>query len=326
MKSFFALTAKARVIEIVRWVCVVPIAILGDYVGFVIGGMLGSIAMRVGLVNPPSDDSSFNRALRYLIWMFPEGLVCVIAATKMAPRSQRLTACIVAGAWMLLVDRIHGFEGPTLIATAVSGGCGVACIFYIKATTRDSKGNEWLLEHSRRRPAGPVICSWLESPQSLNHAEFALPIGRADVNSKDASQSACRCTFNDLVLIGAFAPLYDNDVMCFGTAGHIWISVFAESAFAGHRLLFSCWLMGTSVLAVCRASWMLINHRGIADCRGLLSPFGIMIRSDGQLDDDRLGTSTGLISRTANYDLRFPNESWLSLAVVCSESLDRRSW
>lgn len=91
------------------------------------GGTLVWLAVTVGLVNPPSDDSSFNRSLRYLLWMFPEGVACVIAGAKTAPRWRLATACVIL--WILWIDRIHGFEGPTLVATAVAGGCGAAYVF-----------------------------------------------------------------------------------------------------------------------------------------------------------------------------------------------------
>src|SRR5688500_9653792 len=125
MRPFSALTTWERVVELARWVCVLPAAVLGDYAGYILGGILGVLAVAVGLVNPASDDSSWNRSLRYLIWMFPEGVTCVIAGAKTAPRWRLAIACVVAIVWILWVDRIHGFEGPTLMATAVAGPCGV---------------------------------------------------------------------------------------------------------------------------------------------------------------------------------------------------------
>ncbi len=129
MKSFSELTRKEKGIELLRWISVLPAAVLGDYAGYVIGGILVWLALTVGLVNPPSDDSGFNRSLRYLIWMFPKGVACVIAGAKTAPRCRLATASVVAVLWMLWTDMIHRFAGPTVVATAVAAGCGVAFIF-----------------------------------------------------------------------------------------------------------------------------------------------------------------------------------------------------
>jgi hypothetical protein len=136
MKPFFALTAKEKGIELLRWVCVLPAAILGDYVGYIIGGTVGRLAQIVGLVHPPSDDSGINRTLRYLIWMFPEGVASVIAAAKTAPRYRLATASVAAVLWILLIDTIHRFGGPTLVATGVAGICGTAYIFYTESSKR----------------------------------------------------------------------------------------------------------------------------------------------------------------------------------------------
>jgi hypothetical protein len=121
---------KQKAIELLRWICVVPAAMLGDFVGYYLGGGLGMLAQVLGIVNPPSDDSSGNRLFRYVIWLFPVGMIVVLAGAKTAPRYHLATAFVVGITWMLWTDRIHGFEGPTLIATAVGAGCGTAFVIY----------------------------------------------------------------------------------------------------------------------------------------------------------------------------------------------------
>ena len=127
---YSALTSRQKIIELVRWTCVLPAAKLGDLVGYGFGGALGLFAQSLGIVNPPSDDSSSNRMQRYLIWLIPVGLTVVIAAAKTAPRWRLATAVAIAVSWVLWTDRIHGFEGPTVIGTAVSACCGIAVILY----------------------------------------------------------------------------------------------------------------------------------------------------------------------------------------------------
>jgi hypothetical protein len=129
------LTAKRKVLELLRWILVLPAAWLGDYAGYVLGGLLCGLAVAIGLVNPPSDDSELNRSLRYLIWMFPEGVVGVIAGAKTAPRWHRTTAYVVALLWVFCINRIHGFEGPTVMATFVAALCGVACVHFLERDT-----------------------------------------------------------------------------------------------------------------------------------------------------------------------------------------------
>jgi hypothetical protein len=130
MKPFSALTSKEKGVELCRWICVLPAAKLGDVAGYWIGGAFGLIAQTLGVVNPPSDDSSSNRMLRYLIWLFPVGIVVVIAAAKTAPRWRLATAGVVATLWMLWTNRIHGFDATTLIAAPVSACCGIAFVLY----------------------------------------------------------------------------------------------------------------------------------------------------------------------------------------------------
>lgn len=130
MKSLSALNPKEKGIELLRWMCVLPAAMLGDFAGYYLGGALGLLAQTLGIVNPPSDDSSSNRLLRYLIWLFPVGVTVVMVGAKTAPRLRLATASVLAVLWILWTNRIHGFEGPTVIATPVAAGCGLAFIFY----------------------------------------------------------------------------------------------------------------------------------------------------------------------------------------------------
>ena len=125
-----------RMIEALRWTCVPLAAWLGNYVGYILGGTLGLLATRIGIVNPPSDDSPLNRSLRYLIWMLPQGILCVVAGAELAPRWRRTTAVVVGAWWALCIDFIHGFEGPTLYATPLAAALGIALVVYLERAKR----------------------------------------------------------------------------------------------------------------------------------------------------------------------------------------------
>lgn len=125
-------TRRKRLIDGLRWPAVPLAAWLGNYAGYILGGTLGLLLTRIGVLNPPSDDSQWNRSARYIIWMIPAGILCIVAGAKMAPRWRRTTALVLAAWWILCLDFIHGFEGPTLYATALGGALGIILVCYLE--------------------------------------------------------------------------------------------------------------------------------------------------------------------------------------------------
>ena len=63
---------KEKTIELVRWICVLPAAMLGKFAGDLIGWGLGTLSVTCGMVDP--GDMGFGRLVRHLIWGFPVGL------------------------------------------------------------------------------------------------------------------------------------------------------------------------------------------------------------------------------------------------------------
>ena len=119
--------------DVLRWLSLPLVAWLANYVGYILGGTLGMLATRIGLLNPPSDDSVLNRSLRYVIWMVPAGVLCIVAVAATAPRWRRTTAVVVAAWWTLCHDFIHGFESPTLWVTIVASVVGLAIVFCLQS-------------------------------------------------------------------------------------------------------------------------------------------------------------------------------------------------
>ena len=94
MRSFFQLTGKEKTIELLRWVCVLPVAMLGGFGAFCIAGVVKSFGSFGGIVN-------------ILITQFPIGTAIVLAGAITAPRFRLATACCLAVPWVLVSYIIH---------------------------------------------------------------------------------------------------------------------------------------------------------------------------------------------------------------------------
>jgi hypothetical protein len=129
MKSFSELTGKEKLIELLRWLCIPPAAMLGFVVAYYGGGFCLPLAEFVGIVNPPSD-MGFNRMLRYVIWLFPMGAAYVVAGALAAPRWRMLPALVLAVLWILWTGRIHGWSRESVVGAAVAAMSGAAFVFW----------------------------------------------------------------------------------------------------------------------------------------------------------------------------------------------------
>jgi hypothetical protein len=131
MKSFVELTGKEKLIELLRWIGVLPAALFGLCAGNVASGMLLGIARTVGIVQPPSE-MGLNRFVRYGIWLFPMGLAFIIAGALMAPRFRLAAASVLAVLWILWTGTIHRWGHEATLGAVVSAACGVAGVFYFE--------------------------------------------------------------------------------------------------------------------------------------------------------------------------------------------------
>ena len=93
MKPFTELTGRGRLIEVLRWLCVLPAAVLGEIaLEFVVAAAV-QIAVYGGW--GILGDSNIAYFLRMFLFHVLPKSVFVIAGTKMAPRYQGVTAIVL---------------------------------------------------------------------------------------------------------------------------------------------------------------------------------------------------------------------------------------
>jgi hypothetical protein len=93
MKPFSELTVRGRLIEALRWLCVLPASALGHVAAQLVIGSVLQIA-RSGGLDIFGDLSIANSIIRFL-WHLPPNAAFVIAGAKMAPRHQKATAIVL---------------------------------------------------------------------------------------------------------------------------------------------------------------------------------------------------------------------------------------
>lgn len=129
MKPFYALTRKERVIELLRWLCVLPVAVLGDFVGRIVYGGVAAL-----LFSELSYEGA-DRWVRHLVARLLSGVALVIVGARMAPRWRRTTALALAALAFAMAVRTHWIvhrDDVPVVAEAVGVACGVALILFIE--------------------------------------------------------------------------------------------------------------------------------------------------------------------------------------------------
>lgn len=125
MKPFSALTRKEKAIELLRWLCVLPAAALGDLAGKIVYGGVAALLLR-DLTYEGTD-----RWVRHVTACLLSGIAVVVTGAKMAPRCRRTTAMVLAVIAVALATRthwvVHGDDLP-VIAEAVGVACGVVVV------------------------------------------------------------------------------------------------------------------------------------------------------------------------------------------------------
>ena len=92
MGSFTEITGRKKLIEIVRWFCVLPVAVLGDFVASFVVRAVVRIASYGGL--GILGNSTFAYWFGLFLSYGPQKAAFVVLGSKMAPRRQ-LTSSIV---------------------------------------------------------------------------------------------------------------------------------------------------------------------------------------------------------------------------------------
>ena len=137
MKTFSELTRRGEGIELLRWVCVLP-------VGLVVRHVL-QVLMFLVVIRPLLSELSyegFDRWLRHLTGGLPGGVAFIIAGAKTAPRFHRATAVVLAVGSIALAIRIHWFphrDDIPIVAEAAAVACGAAYMFYSEKTNNRPK-------------------------------------------------------------------------------------------------------------------------------------------------------------------------------------------
>jgi hypothetical protein len=94
MQSFSEITGREKLIEIVRWFCVLPTAALGDFVASLVVRAVVRIASYGGL------GFLGNSTFAYWFVLFlsygPQKAVFVVSGSKMAPRRQLTSSIVLA--------------------------------------------------------------------------------------------------------------------------------------------------------------------------------------------------------------------------------------
>jgi hypothetical protein len=108
MRPFSELTDGGKLIEVVRWLCVLPAAMLGSFVVQLIVGAVVQIADNSGL--GILGDSKIAYSLRLFLFYVPRESVFVIAGAMTAPRHQMATAIVltVLGICLSLMTHVVG--------------------------------------------------------------------------------------------------------------------------------------------------------------------------------------------------------------------------
>ena len=105
MRRISELTRNGKLIEALRWLCVLPAAVLGDSaVQFIVG----AAAQIVGLGGSRSlSDSGIAYLLTLFLYYVPRKAVFVVAGATMAPRRRIATAIVLAVLGISLSLVIH---------------------------------------------------------------------------------------------------------------------------------------------------------------------------------------------------------------------------
>lgn len=147
MKSFVELTRKEKIIELLRWICVLPVAMLAGLVGHML-----TVAFVVHPVLSGLSREGTGRWLRYLIGGFLGGAAFVVAGAQTAPRFRRTTALVLAAGYIVSAVGIHWVHHrdviPVVAATVATVG-GVVFLFYSERSKDQRTG---LLDDTIRPP------------------------------------------------------------------------------------------------------------------------------------------------------------------------------
>jgi hypothetical protein len=107
MRSFAELGANEKLIEIVRWVCVAPAAVLAGMAPRYLVSLLIPPPLAQPPGTPPVPVSDFQRYFLPYLMGFVMAALFVIVGAKISPRRRVLVAIVLAVLWTLYSFVVH---------------------------------------------------------------------------------------------------------------------------------------------------------------------------------------------------------------------------
>jgi hypothetical protein len=144
MKSLGERNGNKRAVELVRWIVVLPAALLA----VVALGMIARVLMPPALAQPPGSPaipvSDFQRFVLPRVFGVLMAAAFVIAGALTAPRRRFATASVLAALWIFYCFNIHvllhlgrgALHYTDFMIAVVAAACGAACIFYFEKSLR----------------------------------------------------------------------------------------------------------------------------------------------------------------------------------------------
>lgn len=147
MKSFSELTRTEKHVERVRWVGVLPVAMLGGLAGHLLTVSLILHPLLSGLGR-----EGFDRWSRHLIGGFLGGAVFVVSGAKTAPRCRRITALALGACWILTAVGIHWVNHRDIIPVVAATLAAVGGMVFHFSTERSQDQRTELPDNTIRPP------------------------------------------------------------------------------------------------------------------------------------------------------------------------------
>jgi len=147
VNSFSELTRKEKNTELLRWISVLPAAVLGRLAAQIIIGVVMRLAVSGGWFT--LGESQFFYYLQILVFYSPKEAAFVIAGAKMAPRNRLATTTVLAvsGILMSLIVHVLGQPNPGVVnythfaAEAAGAVSGAAYICFSGTKAQPSKSH-----------------------------------------------------------------------------------------------------------------------------------------------------------------------------------------
>ena len=147
--AFHELTGSEKAIEVLRWLAVLPVAVIAGVAAHLLAIIGNSPGCTRGLINP--DESVLDRCFVVLVSNVAMGAVIVIAGAKTAPRYKQVVAIVLAVVWIffsgmvftVLLQRPAQFwDYMAVVVGAIAAVGGAAYIYTEQAMSKPQEGGQ----------------------------------------------------------------------------------------------------------------------------------------------------------------------------------------